>query len=182
MAKQSKSRTLAHNRNKMSLDTLGGIRTEMGRLYRLVLNGKLRPDVATKLTFTLDKIRSCLEAEPPPEIYGPGAIVQVNVISIEAGRYITHQAIERLADGENIYNIAPGDLLEPVTIEHEPATAEVIPLRPANTDHTEIVEEATPATENVVKNELIADLIGDYAALSAKVENDGAREKPPDTA
>ena len=30
-------------RNKMALDTLAGVRGEMARLYRLALNGGLRP-------------------------------------------------------------------------------------------------------------------------------------------
>jgi hypothetical protein len=50
-------------RNAMKLDTLGGIRAEMSRVYRLALNGKLPPDDLTKLIFALKEIRICIETE-----------------------------------------------------------------------------------------------------------------------
>jgi hypothetical protein len=50
-------------RNAMALDSIVGVRREMGRLYRLSLNGRLPADELTKLVFTLREIRACLEAE-----------------------------------------------------------------------------------------------------------------------
>ena len=50
-------------RNAMALDTLAGVRAEMGRLYRLALNGRLPSDELSRLVYTLKEIRACLEAE-----------------------------------------------------------------------------------------------------------------------
>ena len=47
----------------MALDTLAGVRTEMVRLYRLALNGKIRSDEMTRFIYALKEIRACLEAE-----------------------------------------------------------------------------------------------------------------------
>ena len=47
----------------MALDTLAGVRSEMARLYRLALNGKMPTDELTRLIYTLKEIRACLEAE-----------------------------------------------------------------------------------------------------------------------
>jgi len=50
-------------RNKMALDTLAGVRSEMARLYRLGLNGKIRSDEMTRFVYVLKEVRACLEAE-----------------------------------------------------------------------------------------------------------------------
>jgi hypothetical protein len=50
-------------RNAMHLDSLIGVRAEMGRLYRLALNGKIPTDELTRLIYTLKEIRSCIESE-----------------------------------------------------------------------------------------------------------------------
>jgi hypothetical protein len=47
----------------MALDTLAGVRGEMARLYRLALNGRIRPDEMTRFIYALKEIRACLEAE-----------------------------------------------------------------------------------------------------------------------
>ena len=47
----------------MALDTLAGVRGEMARLYRLALNGRIRSDEMTRLSYALKEIRACLEAE-----------------------------------------------------------------------------------------------------------------------
>lgn len=174
MAKTAKTeRSLVPSRHKMNLTTLAGVLNEQTRVYRLLLNGRIKADMASKMGFMLDKIRSSVEGLPPePMLYGPGFGGEINIISIEAGRYITRNAIDRLISGENIYSIAPGDLLYPLTIEHQPVgteyvqptMADVIPLHPA-----EAVEEA-PTTEN------IEDLIKSYGELSAKVESGVAIE------
>src|SRR5678815_262880 len=50
-------------RNAMALDTLAGVRTEMARLYRLALNGRIASDEMTRFIYALKEIRACLEAE-----------------------------------------------------------------------------------------------------------------------
>ena len=50
-------------RNAMALDTLAGVRSEMSRLYRLGLNGRIRSDEMTRFIYALKEIRACLEAE-----------------------------------------------------------------------------------------------------------------------
>ena len=49
-------------RAHIALDTLGNVRSEMARLYRLGLRGKVEPDVMTKFTYVLKEIRACIES------------------------------------------------------------------------------------------------------------------------
>jgi hypothetical protein len=64
MSLNQKSKTeVLPPRNAMALDTLAGVRTEMSRLYRLALNGKIRSDEMTRFIYALKEIRACLEAE-----------------------------------------------------------------------------------------------------------------------
>ena len=101
----------------------------------------------------------------------PGSGGEIRIISIESGRYISRPAIQRLANGEDIFSIDPADLLDPVVIEHEPASAEVIPLRPAITDLTdESVQEEKPTTETA-EEASIEDLIETYSEIAAKAES-----------
>jgi hypothetical protein len=51
------------SRHAMALNSLAGVRAEMGRVYRLVLNGQIPSDEMTRLIFALKEIRCCLEAE-----------------------------------------------------------------------------------------------------------------------
>jgi hypothetical protein len=46
-----------------ALDTLAGVRGEMGRLYRLGLNGRIGSDEMTRFVYVLKEIRACIEAE-----------------------------------------------------------------------------------------------------------------------
>jgi hypothetical protein len=187
-----KPRSLVPSRNKMCLTTLAGVLAEEARVYRLQLNNVITPERASKQIFMLDRIRSGIEALPPePQISSRGA-VEVRVISIESGRYISHGAIERLASGEDVFNIAPDDLLAPVVIEHAPATAKVVPLH--QSDSAESVQEAAPATETFDEAS-IEDLIESFTELvekdnvpddppeiAAEVENGGVSERSPNTA
>ena len=50
-------------RRPVPLNTIGNVRTEMGRLYRLWLAGKIESDEMTKGTYALKEIRGCCEAE-----------------------------------------------------------------------------------------------------------------------
>lgn len=71
MPRPAKSNALKDNRkaeglsphSPVRLDQLKTVRTEMGRLYRLWLNGKLKSDEMTKGTYVLKEIRACIEAE-----------------------------------------------------------------------------------------------------------------------
>ena len=47
----------------MALDSLAGVRSEMARLYRLALNGRIRSDEMTRFIYALKEIRACLESE-----------------------------------------------------------------------------------------------------------------------
>jgi hypothetical protein len=49
--------------NPQPLDTLASVRTEMARVYRLTLQGKLEPETMTKLIYVLKEIRACIEAD-----------------------------------------------------------------------------------------------------------------------
>ena len=62
LTKQPKAEVLPP-RNAMALDTLAGVRSEMARLYRLALNGRIRSDEMTRFIYALKEIRACLEAE-----------------------------------------------------------------------------------------------------------------------
>ena len=50
-------------RNAVALDTLAGVRSEMARLYRLGLNGRIPSDELTRFVYVLREIRACIEAE-----------------------------------------------------------------------------------------------------------------------
>ena len=64
MSLNQKSKTeVLPPRNAIALDTLAGVRSEMARLYRLGLNGRIRSDEMTRFIYALKEIRACLEAE-----------------------------------------------------------------------------------------------------------------------
>ena len=52
-------------RNAMVLDTPAGVRSEMSRLYRLALNGRIRSDEMTRFIYALKEIRACLDSDWP---------------------------------------------------------------------------------------------------------------------
>src|SRR6188508_3307477 len=62
LTENSKTEVLSP-RNAVALDTLAGVRSEMARLYRLGLNGKIRSDEMTRFIYALKEIRAALEAE-----------------------------------------------------------------------------------------------------------------------
>jgi hypothetical protein len=51
------------SRHAVALNSLAGVRAEMGRVYRLALNGRVPSEEMTRLIFALKEIRACLEAE-----------------------------------------------------------------------------------------------------------------------
>jgi hypothetical protein len=141
---------------------------------------------ATKLTFTLKGIQSCVEAMPPPLQLLPAVTTEINIVTIESDRYVSRSASRRMADGEDIFDIPPGELLDPaVIVDHVPATANVIPLRQVSSDH--VAEPAAPATKAVdeTTSENLEGLISEYTAIVNEVgdeEADDAPEQSPDAA
>jgi hypothetical protein len=77
-------------RNAMPLDSIVGVRREMGRLYRLSLNGRLPADELTKLVFTLREIRCCLEAEALTDVQQRLVVLSRNMDKFN-GHHIPHQ-------------------------------------------------------------------------------------------
>ena len=51
------------SRRPVPLKTLANVQAEMGRMYRLALNKKVKPEEATKYVYILKEIRGCIEAE-----------------------------------------------------------------------------------------------------------------------
>jgi hypothetical protein len=78
----------------MALDSIVGVRQEMGRLYRLSLNGRLPADELTKLVFTLREIRVCIEAEALNDVQQRLAALTRNMDN-HHGRLIHHPPIIR---------------------------------------------------------------------------------------
>jgi hypothetical protein len=78
-------------RNKVPLDTLASVRGEMGRLYRLSLNGKLPSDDLTRLVYTLKEIRACIEAEALIDIQRRLAALSRDM-SNHNGHLVIHQS------------------------------------------------------------------------------------------
>ncbi|MFN4005851.1 MAG: hypothetical protein ACK4MJ_07785 [Hylemonella sp.] len=56
---------MAPRARRPKLDTLADIRTELGRLYRDSLSGRIEPRDATALAHLLRVIVEALKAEPP---------------------------------------------------------------------------------------------------------------------
>jgi len=77
-------------RNAMALDTLAGVRSEVARLYRLGLNGKIRSDEMTKFVYVLHELRGCLEAELLVDVQHRLALLSRDM-DIQNGHRVLHQ-------------------------------------------------------------------------------------------
>ena len=77
-------------RNKMALDTLVGVRSEMARLYRLALNGRIPSDEMTRFIYALKEIRACLEAEILTDVQQRLVVLSRNMDN-HNGHRILHQ-------------------------------------------------------------------------------------------
>jgi hypothetical protein len=77
-------------RNAMALDTLAGVRSEMARLYRLALNGKIRSDEMTRFIFVLKEIRACIEAEMLTDVQHRLALLSRDMDN-HNGHHLLHQ-------------------------------------------------------------------------------------------
>src|SRR5436190_4101171 len=76
----------------MALDTVAGVRSEMARLYRLALNGKIRSDEMTRYIYALKEIRACLEAETLTDVQQRLIVLSRNMDN-RHGHHIVHQPI-----------------------------------------------------------------------------------------
>ena len=77
-------------RNAVALDTLAGVRSEMARLYRLGLNGRIRSDEMTRFVYVLKEIRACLEAEILTDVQQRLALLSRDMDN-HNGHHVIHQ-------------------------------------------------------------------------------------------
>jgi hypothetical protein len=77
-------------RNAMRLDSLGAVRREMARIYRLGLNGKLPSDEMTRFTYVLKELRACIEAETLTDVQERLAVLSRDMDN-HNGQRIAHQ-------------------------------------------------------------------------------------------
>ena len=78
-------------RNAMALDTLAGVRSEMSRLYRSALNGRLASDELTRFIYALKEIRACLEAELLTDVQQRLVLLSRDMDNQQHGQSIPHQ-------------------------------------------------------------------------------------------
>jgi hypothetical protein len=77
-------------RNAMALDTLAGVRSEMARLYRLALNGRIQSDEMTRFIYVLKEIRACIEAEMLTDVQHRLALLSRDMDN-HNGHHLLHQ-------------------------------------------------------------------------------------------
>src|SRR6188472_1023263 len=82
-------------RNKMALDTLAGVRGEMGRIYRLGLNGRIPSDEMTRFIYALKEIRACLEAELLTDVQQRLALLSRDMDNHNGQRVLHQPALSR---------------------------------------------------------------------------------------
>jgi hypothetical protein len=66
-------------------------RSEMARLYRLALNGRIRSDEMTRFIYALKEIRACLEAELLTDLQHRLALLSRDMDN-HNGHHIIHQS------------------------------------------------------------------------------------------
>jgi hypothetical protein len=128
---------LAHlHRATTSLDTVTAVRREMGRLYRSVLNKKVRSDEMARLVYALKEIRCCIEAETAATIEGQLASEAninyvVNIVSVKCGDQITPSGLI-VSDAEAcaMCGLPPEEPEPVVVIEPEPVIEQPRPSKP----------------------------------------------------
>ena len=89
LTQQPKAEVLSP-RHAMALDTLAGVRGEMGRLYRLGLNGRIGSDEMTRFVYVLKEIRACIEAEILIDVQQ-----RLAVLSRDMGNYNGHHVLHQ---------------------------------------------------------------------------------------
>ena len=75
----------------MKLDTVRGIVTEQGRIYRLWVNGKIKPDEMSRGIGSLSQIRQSIESLPPEPVADQAPPI-VNIVSVPANYFVTNQS------------------------------------------------------------------------------------------
>ena len=78
------------SRHAVALNSLAGVRAEMGRIYRLALNGRIPSDEMTRLIFALKEIRCCVEAEILTDVQQRLALLSRDMDN-HNGHRVTHQ-------------------------------------------------------------------------------------------
>ena len=76
----------------------GDVTKERKRLYRAVINGRISPDNAARLSYMLTSIRSDLEADTPPvidQIRGP-CVTSVVIHGVPSGTFLPKEEVDRL--------------------------------------------------------------------------------------
>lgn len=89
MASKPKTGALSHLPHAMPLKTLGNVRSELARLYRGCLNGKLPADEMSRLVFALRELRCTIEsieatAQANPLEVTP-SVVNLQIIAVAHG-------------------------------------------------------------------------------------------------
>ena len=78
------------SRHAVALNSLAGVRAEMGRVYRLALNGRIPSDEMTRLIFALKEIRCCVEAEILTDVQQRLALLSRDMDN-HNGHHVIHQ-------------------------------------------------------------------------------------------
>ena len=119
-------RTNGHPRHKMKLDTVRGVATEQGRLYRLAVNQTIKTSEAARLCYILREIRCSLEAIPMPAAEDTSP--SINVVEVPSNHFFKY--VEALPASDPMR-----------TIEHKPLP--VADLQSENIfDRTRTISEA----------------------------------------
>jgi hypothetical protein len=165
---------LMNSHHVSRLDTVGAIRREQAKIYRMAAKGQISSAEAARLIFCLREVRSSVESEPPIQSQGVGSII--NILPIAAGTHFSKEACEHLARTGQLPTDAVFTLIEEPTPESVPALerleAEVVPLH--RSDRVERFPEGAPAAD-------VDCLIDDCITGLNKIE-DEAPETPPDAA
>ncbi len=102
MSPKQKIQVLPPGRHVRKLDSVGAVLGEMGRVYRLGVNGKIGLDEAGKRIYMLDRIRSTVEARDAQLelIPGPTSFVNVTITPVMAGSYLSETDIADFRAGK----------------------------------------------------------------------------------
>jgi hypothetical protein len=133
-------RELFRSPHRLPLESLVDVRREMSRLYRGGLNGRVKPGELTRFVFTLDKIRSCLEAE--------GAAAATAEATAKASAMPTEICIVTVPTTFTIDENDPTRIKPMLFIEHE---------APTETIEAEAIAEPEPVIEESIKPEPVDD-------------------------
>lgn len=113
-----------------ALNSIRAVRKRMEKLYAAVEAGEIPSDEAARRTYLLREMRSCLEAEPDPEVRG-NYVREINITSIPSGWAVAalygqeaHLPTETL---HRLKEILPIDAFEPIPDPSMPPPLEDMP-------------------------------------------------------